>query len=608
MATSRCSERGRRAAAPLLSTPLLRPLAPLVCKSLAGAALLLVLLTAAFALAFPGGAAARELPSRLGAGNAPPQLPASPAPAPGPPVAELVPLHVLSAAGPLAADGAGQLFMLAGRGDGYDLLRLADARTGEWETVYRRKASVATSLALGWDGTICIGLLSGVDCIDPSGRVAHHSHELFTGIVSLALAPDRHLWVLRSASGATTGLELVRATPGLFQSYIQVSRVLSLRQSVRGFAGNGLAATAADGSALIPVIENDIYRVLCVRPDGSFSRIGDFWSLGGAIALAQSERLILAGTKRPESLAEQRAPVDVIYAPGAEGGFEIIAAFPQGSEGQRSVSRPRLSSFAALGGNGTLYVIRHEEVRAASGPPFEAPVLWQAPVGLSPAQGGAKAIAFSIPHIASLAKESDVPAGYAGPLLVARSERLVIEGINFDGKLGERQVLIGGVRARVEAWDGERIVARVPATLTGGPAEVRVGIDFAVSDPESFEVKTPDTPGWFQIGSPAMQALLADNLTISGYTGLIEIVGATESGEIVHLQEVMETPGFYHARLPNGLYTAHFKASYLFSDVRFEAGFTFAGARFVPVQVEEQAVLFRIGDDEPVVVWMPEML
>jgi len=564
-----------------------------LASALMGAARIIAVAMLA-ALVFSGGVGARDLSSRLG--SPPPQSSGSATPPVGSAPVELM---VLSQAGPLAADGAGQLFMLGNGGAGYDLLRLRDAQAGVWETVYRRKSAFATSVALGWDGTICVGLLSGVDCIDPLGRVAHYSHELLSGIVSLAIAPDGHVWALRSDSGGTLGLELVRAVP----RFTQVGRVLSLRQSVEGFAGNGLAA-AADGSVLMPVIENDVHRLLRVQPDGRFTRVGDFWRLGGGIAVAQGETALLGGIKRPQSLEEQRAPFDVVYAQQNGGAPGILVQLPQSRGGLT-----RLASHAALGGDGYLYLTRHERVRLAEGAPVEAPVLWRIPVGAPLLQGaGARAIDFSIPYIETLAGDLPNPPEYAGPLLIGRGKPLVIEGINFDGKQGTRQVLIGGVRARIESWSGERIVARVPAALESGPAEVRVAIDQAASDPERFEVKTPDTPGWFQIGSPSMQSTISNNMAISGYTGLIEIEGVTERGEVVRVQEVMETPGLYSLRLPNGLYTATFKASFLFSEVRFESGFTYAGSRFVPVQIEEQAVVFVITDDDPAVVWMPEMI
>src|SRR5690606_31300391 len=137
--------------------------------------------------------------------------------------------------------------------------------------------------------------------------------------------------------------------------------------------------------------------------------------------------------------------------------LQIAAQFPQAGGGPA-----RLASYTALGGDGTLYVVRHQRVRAAEGPPVEAPVLWRVPVGNPSLHGSsARAIDFSIPHIASLSRLSPPPADYAGPLLVATGESLVIDGINFNGKQGVRQVSIGGVRAQIVSWTADRVVVRV---------------------------------------------------------------------------------------------------------------------------------------------------
>jgi len=69
---------------------------------------------------------------------------------------------------------------------------------------------------------------------------------------------------------------------------------------------------------------------------------------------------------------------------------------------------------------------------------------------------------------------------------------------------------------------------------------------------ETFEVKTADVPGWFQIGSPAHAAALRQLSIISGYSARIVIERLTDSGERVYLEETMETPGLFQTRLPNG--------------------------------------------------------
>src|SRR5690606_20292667 len=135
-------------------------------------------------------------------------------------------------------------------------------------------------LTVGRDGTFCVGRHGGVDCVDPRGRISHHEHSLFDRTVAVALGADGHLWALRSTEGGTTGLQLVRAAPG----FERVEPVLTLRRNVQGFSGNGLAP-GPDGSVFVPVIENDVHRVLRVTPDGRFTRVGDFWRLGGGIAV-----------------------------------------------------------------------------------------------------------------------------------------------------------------------------------------------------------------------------------------------------------------------------------------------------------------------------------
>src|SRR5690606_31676161 len=169
--------------------------------------------------------------------------------------------------------------------------------------------------------------------------------------------------------GNTTGLQLVRATPG----FHRVESVLTLRRNVQGFSGNGLAA-GPDGSAFLPVIENDVHRVLRVTPDGRFTRIGDFWRLGGGIAVDGAGAVLVPGVKRPQSVQEQRSPQDVVFLQttgGAQGFAVRLPAAPGGS---------RLTGHAALGGDGTFYMTRWQRVRTDQGPPEERAVLWHVPL------------------------------------------------------------------------------------------------------------------------------------------------------------------------------------------------------------------------------------
>lgn len=136
---------------------------------------------------------------------------------------------------------------------------------------------------------------------------------------------------------------------------------------------------------------------------------------------------------------------------------------------------------------------------------------------------------------------------------------------------------------------------------------MRVAIDHAFSDPEFIEVKTPEIPGWFQIGSPSMHAVLDGNLEIVSYHANVVIEGVTAEGKPVQRDDSMQTPGFYHVRLPNGEYTARFNAAYLHSIV-LSTGNLYVGSYHIPVQVPQQSIRFHITDDDPVVVWMPEML
>lgn len=571
----------------------------------------------AFAFIFAFGAAglfadsgeARDLSSRLGgrpSGTAAPPEPLPPAlpPAESLPLFEGVPVEaaVLPVSGPFAADGAGRLLLVLPVGDGYGVFGSgrgpAGGVGGDFELIYRRKGAVATGLAVGADGTFCVGLTGGVDCIDPQGRIHHVEHELLTNIIGVAFAPDGHLWILRSTEGGTTSLQLVRAAPG----FRRVESVLTLRRNVQGFPGNGLAA-GPDGSAYLPVIENDVHRVLRVAPDGQFSRVGDFWRLGGGIAVDGAGTVYAPGVKRPQSVEEQRNPVDVLFMQTSQGPAAFAARFPAAPGGAR------FSGHVALGGDGTVYATRWQRVRIDEGPPQERAVLWQIPLGRGAVwRSAGTVIDFRIPFIDALTNPRMDVTDYAGPLLLPRGARLLITGMNFEGKEGERRVLIGGQQAPIEAWSDEGIVVTVPRDAAGGAARVQVAIDHAASDPEFVEVKTPDVPGWFQIGSPGMHLALRGNLGIIGYNAHIVIEGVTDRGQRVKRDESMETPGLYHIRLPNGEYSVTYSAAYVYNEVWYGRGNEYVGSAHIPVKVPAQFLTFRITDERPITVWMPDML
>lgn len=518
---------------------------------------------------------------------------AGPLPADGP-LAEAVPepVLVLVQDGPLAADGEGRVLMLRPLDNGYGLygqvagpVPHAPDPADPFERIYRRKGVYATSLAVSGDGTICVGSLRDVECISPSGRVTLHQHPLLNNIIALAFAPDGHLWILRSTEGDAAGLQLVRATPGLGR----IDAVLTLRRNIQGFRGNGLAA-GPDGSAFVPVVENDIHRVLKVQPDGRFSRVGDFWRLGGGIAVDQAETVLAAGVKRPQSVQEQREPQDVLFGQAEGAAAAFAARFPVERGGSR------MSSHQALGGDGDLYVVRWQRIPVEGAPAPERPVLWRVPVGRISAAMPGRVIDFRIPFIDWVARPGLVPE-YEGPPLVAPGGPLAIVGENFVGKDGLARVLVGGRPAPILHWEDTVIVVLVPEDAPGGTVDVQVAIDEALSNAESMEVKTPEVPGWFQVGTSAVQEELVVPYLFEGYYGEIVVRGQTDQGEPVELREVLRQPGMFYTRLPNGEYEATFNAAYR----------SMAAGRPVAVQVPSQTAQFRITDAEPIAVWLPAM-
>ncbi|OUM97072.1 MAG: hypothetical protein BAA04_05075 [Firmicutes bacterium ZCTH02-B6] len=559
-------------------------------------------------LVFPALAQSRTLPTRLGGApggsDVAPGASASAAETAGAfaPFSEVSPAEagVLAFSGPMAADRTGRLLMVVPAGDGYGVLRLFPALQGTadvpFETVYRRKGVVASGLAVGPDGSICIGWNGGLDCIDPEGRVGHLADNLLVGTIAVTIASDGYVWALRSAGGGTSDLQLVRVDPGLTRA----QRVLTLRRTVQGFAGNGLAA-GPGGSVLLPVIENGLHRVLRVEADGQFSRVQGFFQLGGGVVLDGAGAVYVPGVKRPQSTQEQRNPQDVVFVHGDGIAAEWAARFPLQPSGAR------FSGHLALGGDGTLYLTRWQRVMLG-GAPAERFVLWRVPVGRAGLTARGNAIDFRIPFLNALANPRLDAPHYAGPVVAARGAVVELLGINFDGKRGQRRVLINGEPAPIQVWTEDRILVRIPLTAPGGPVAVQVAIDGVVSNEETLEVKTPEVPGWFQIGSPAHAATLRQLSTVSGYSARIIIAGVTDSGERVHLEETMETPGLFQIRLPNGRYQARFSAAYLQSAVMYGNNFSYLGSSFAPVQVPEQATAFRISDQNPVVVWTPDLM
>src|SRR5690606_5412975 len=100
------------------------------------------------------------------------------------------------------------------------------------------------------------------------------------------------------------------------------------------------------------------------------------------------------------------------------------------------------------------------------------------------------------------------------------------------------------------------------------------------------------------------------NMAIIGYNARFVIEGVTERGQRVARDESMETPGLFHTRLPNGEYTVTYSAAYVYhyQDVRYEMGSRYEASGHIPVRVPDQTMTFRITDEHPITVWMPDML
>lgn len=554
------------------------------------------IITCLLLLASVLGADARTISSRLGSTPADPSPPLKPTPI----SSNIVPVQVMAlpSYGPLSADGAGRLLMLINDGDGYTVMGSSDLG---FEPIYKRRASYGVSLAVGSQGQFCAATQTGVDCIDQSGRISHLTHELLTYPLAITIAPNGHIWLLRSTSGTHQGLQLVRiAADGS-----AVDTILTLRQNIYGFSGNSLA-TLSDGSVLLPVVENDTPRILRVHPSGDFTRIGDFYDLAGGIVVDSEDALVVNGVKRPQSVQEQRNPQDALLLHAVattEPSQHLIATLPTVPSGTR------LTSNLTLGGDGSLYFIRHQRVLTDTGSAQEWPVLWSADLGRSSSLGPqAQVISFRIPYIERLSNPKVVSSHYVGPLMIAPGQPMVIDGLSFEGKSGEQNVLVGGVPGQVQGWTDDKIIARLPESLVGGEVPVQVAIDHVVSDPEWLVVKTAEIPGWFQIGTPSLKQTLHNNPGIVGYNAHIVIEGVLADGTTVRHVESMDTAGLFHVRLPNGSYTARFSAAYVAGNVQYGQQFEYVGSQHTLVTVPEQSTEFEISDVSPIEVWVPQML
>src|SRR5690606_39832611 len=152
---------------------------------------------------------------------------------------------------PMTADGAGRLLLLESAGDGYGILARQSQTSEAFDMIYRRKGAWASSLAVGPDGTFCVGLNSGIDCVDAQGIVTHLDHDLLSNVISIAFTPTGDLWALTSKSGGATGLQLVYVTRDVSsRTFSGTKRVLTMRQDVRRCIGHGLAAPV-DGSVIV---------------------------------------------------------------------------------------------------------------------------------------------------------------------------------------------------------------------------------------------------------------------------------------------------------------------------------------------------------------------
>src|SRR5690606_22834178 len=147
-----------------------------------------------------------------------------------------------------------------------------------------------------------------------------------------------------------------------------------------------------------------------------------------------------------------------------------------------------------------------------------------------------------------------------------------------------------------------------PANAPGGEPPVQVAIDDVGPDLGSIEAKTADVPGWSQIGSPGLHAALRENKGLSGDSARNVIDGVTDRGQRLRRDDAMETPGLYHVRLPNGEYTVTYAAAYVYREVWYGPGSQYVGSAHIPVKVPDQTMTFRIDDQHPITVWMPDML
>ncbi|HEY8417990.1 MAG TPA: hypothetical protein VIK93_08140 [Limnochordales bacterium] len=175
---------------------------------------------------------------------------------------------------------------------------------------------------------------------------------------------------------------------------------------------------------------------------------GYAWALrstSGGIAVDRAGAVYAPGVKRPQATHEQRNPQDgVVFVHGDGIAPEFAARLPLQPSGAEFSGR------LALGGDGTLYLTRRQRVMIG-GAPEEKFVLWQVPVGRAGLAAQGRVIDFRIPFLDAVANPRLDEPDYAGPVMAAHGAVLELSGMNFEGKRGQRRVLINGAPAPIQA-------------------------------------------------------------------------------------------------------------------------------------------------------------